>query len=290
MPHSIKHGTIAFALSLAFIASGLVLWIILFDLTRVAPALAKPAVNNATRYCSNFDFLNNTGQDVNGLRVRLQGIKAVSDAYNGPDNPFGLPDGTSGYDSATDVYRLNFSGGTALDSDLVHIGLCTDSPLLTLDQQTSSPNFTWTVNGNPVSPKPLFTGLQWEWTTPSHLRVHIINGQPFTMTLNTLNLLDGGVALMLDDLKGDAIGSLPAVMFLIDAPQTLAPHSESFFDVFFSTSRPIRQPNAVPLLEVNHPYVIQAEIAAEDDPWNTAHLYAQGLSPQNTLYLPIIEK
>jgi hypothetical protein len=291
MPHSIKRGLFRLTIGLMLIAGTLAMWSVLFDFTRPAPTSASfRLASDATRYCSNFDFLNSTGQDVNGLQVRLQGIKNIGSAYNGPDNPFGLPDASSGYEAATNVYRLNFSGGTAFDADMVHIGLCSDAPVLLLDQQSGLPSFSWTNNGNPVLPNPLFTGLQWEWITPSHLRIHIVNGQTITATLNMLNLLDSDTALSLDDLKPDTIGSMPTVLILVDTPQVLAPQSDSFFDITFALNRPTRQPNAAPLLAANHPYIIQAELGFEDDPWNTAHLFAQGLSPQNTLYLPLIER
>ena len=291
MPHSIKRGLVTLAFSLTLIAGGLALWIVLFDFTRATPtwAIGRPSVDNALRYCANFDFMNNTGQDVDGLHLRLQGIKVVSNTYIGPENPFGAPDPTSGYDAAHDVYQLNFSNGTALNNDLVHLGLCSAAPILKLDPSTSPLNFYWTQGASQVLPNPLFAGLQWEWTTPSHLRIHIVNGQAITLTLTMLNLLDGGNPLTLDDLKNDAVANLPEVLALLDTPQTLGPQSDSFFDVFFNANNQTIPPNTAPLLEVNHPYIIQAELAA-DDSGNGTHLFAQGLSPQVSLYLPLIAK
>lgn len=292
MPHPIKRGFIRLVIGLAVITSGLAAWIIFFDFTRAAPTLTigRPSIDNTLRYCANFDFLNNTGLDVNGLHVRLNGVKNIGSTYTGPDNPFGLPDASSGYITATNIYQLNFIGGTVFASDLVHIGLCTDAPVLLLDQQTGLPNFYWTQDGSQVLPNPLFTGLQWDWLTPSNLRIHIVNGQPITFTLNTLTLLDAGVPLALDDLNDAGVGGLPAVQDWLATPQILAPLSDSFFDITFSTNRPSRSPSAAPLLEPNHPYVLQAVLAPEDDPGNSIHLFAQGLSPQIALYLPIITK
>ena len=285
MPHSIQRWLIAISLSLALCTVALALWISFFSSARAAPTIA-----NTTRYCSNFDFLNNTGQDVNGLHVRLKGVKNIGSTYNGPDNPFGTPDNTSGYITATDTYNLNFSGGTAFDSDLVHIGLCSDAPVLLLDQQSGLLNFYWTQDVTQVLPNPLFTGLQWEWLSPSQLRIHVVNGQPYTTTLVALNLLDAGVPLTLDDLKDESINNLPAVLIIIDTPQTLAPQSESFFDISFSPSRPTKLSSAPALLVSNHPYVVQADLAVGDDLGNTARLFAQGLSPQISLFLPLITR
>jgi hypothetical protein len=253
-------------------------------------AIGRPSIDNTLRYCANFDFLNNTGQDVDGLHLRLQGIKVVSNTYTGPDNPFGAPDASSGYDAAHDVYQLNFISGTVHSNDLVHLGLCSAVPILKLDPSTSPLNFYWTQGASQVLPNPLFAGLQWDWSSPSHLRIHIVNGQAITLTLTTLKLLDGGNPLSLDDLKNDSIANLPEVLELLDTPKDLAPQSDSFFDVFFTTANQTIPPNTAPLLEVNHPYILQAQLAAADDPGNTTNLFAQGLSPQNTLYLPIIEK
>jgi hypothetical protein len=248
-------------------------------------ASTQPAALSATaeRYCSTWEFFNNTGQDVNGLRVRLKGVKTVTSVYTGTLNPFATLDSTSGYSVTTDTYSLNFSGGTAFDSDQVLMGFCTDTPLLRLDQQSGA--FVWTVNGTATTPAPLFTGLEWNWQSRSQLRLRIVNEQNVTMTLSAVNLLDAGSALTLEDLNGPVISTLPFVLELQPNPQALAPNSDNFFDVFFDTTV---SPNYAPLLEPNHPYILEAVLTAEDDPGNAARLYAQGLSPLIPLYLPLV--
>ena len=235
------------------------------------------------RYCANFEFLNNTGQDVNGLHLRLKGIPNVSSTYIGPFNPFGAPDLTSGYDSAHDVYLLNFSNGTAPDGDTVLVGFCSNAPFVELDPSTAQPNFYWSLDGNQALPNPLFTGVWWEWSFPAHLRIHVLNGQPFLTLLTHLNLLDGGIALTLDDLNEDAMGSMPAVSSFLETPQTLAANSDTLFEIGFGT-------NNAPMLEWYHPYVLQAVLTDTDDLGNATRLYAQALAPFAALHLPIIAK
>ena len=74
--------------------------------------------------CFAWDFANYTGADVDGLTLRLQGNHSVSAVYTETLNPFfGLD---TGYEGGTDSYRLVFTDGLTYDSDLVHVGLCTD--------------------------------------------------------------------------------------------------------------------------------------------------------------------
>ena len=60
-------------------------------------ALSPGVILQPNRYCYNWDFLNNTGDDANGLRIRLAGIQTVTDIYTGTLNTFGEPDSGSGY-------------------------------------------------------------------------------------------------------------------------------------------------------------------------------------------------
>lgn len=293
MPRSLRRLLVVVGSSLALVMLGLALWVVPSrELQAAADALTTAnnsslaAINPSTeRYCSNWDFRNNTGQDVNDLHVRLKSVKNVSDVYTGTLNPFGSPDGTSGYDAGTDTYRLNFSGATVFDSDQIQIGLCTDAPLVRLGQP--SPSFYWTLTGTQVLSNPLFAGLEWNWQSRSYLRVHVVNEQNISMTLMTLNLLDAGNALTLDDLNSDVTNQLPIALEILSDPQPLAPNGDSFFDVFFDVTQP---PTRTALLEPNHPYVLEVTLAADDDPGNTAHLLSQGLSPLIPLYLPVIIK
>lgn len=119
--------------------------------------------------------------------------------------------------------------------------------------------------------------------------MRVVNEQPFTVTLSTLNLLDAGNMLSLDDLNGDVVGQLPMTLELLQTPLMLAPRADSFFDVFFTLGGQAMPPNMAPLLEPNHPYVLEADIFG-DDQGNVAHLYTQALSPLIPRYLPIIRR
>ncbi len=243
------------------------------------------------RYCSNWDFYNNTGQAVNDLHVRLKGVQTVSEVYTGTLNPFGPPDNTSGYVTATGVYNLNFSGAWVNESDKVHLGFCTDSPLLRLDTQGGTPPFEWTLTGTQVLSNPLFIGLEWNWPTPPHLHLQVVNEQPFSMTLFTLNLLDAGNMLALDDLNGDVADQLSLAMELSPTPTVLAPNAGTFFDVYFDAAGTTDPASMMaPLLEPDHPYVLEAIMEPTDDPGNTVRVFSQALSPLAPLYLPVIRR
>jgi hypothetical protein len=101
------------------------------------------------------------------------------------------------------------------------------------------------------------------------------------MTLMALNVLDAGNQLGLDDLNGVVAAGLPMVSELAPDPLDLPPGAINTFDVFFAPA---------PTLEPNHPYVLEAVLAAEDDPGNTIHLYSQSLSPLATIFLPVALK
>ncbi|TMC58149.1 MAG: hypothetical protein E6J26_05400 [Chloroflexi bacterium] len=291
MPRPILRALGALCAGVLLVAFGLAVWL-LPAVRSQAAALFAPGSAAPARYCSNWDFVNNTGQDVNDLHVRLQGVTTVSDIYTGTLNPFGAST-TSVYSPTADTYELNFSGATVFDSDRVHIGLCTDTPLLRIGA-TDPSAFTWTNNGTTVTPNPLFTGLEWSWQGFNHLQVRVVNEQNVTTTLMALNLLDAENALGLDDLNGDVAAQLPLVLDLLDTPRTLAPQSDSFFDVYFNPGGNTinTPPYQAPLQEPNHPYVLEAVMndATDETNGNTAHLYAQALLPFSRLSLPFISR
>ena len=231
----------------------------------------------ASGYCYTWDLANNTGQDASGLRLQLKGIQSVSEVYTGPTNPFGTPHPTSGYDSGTDVYTLVFSDGVAFDSDRVHVGVCTDKPILQLGQQPAA----WTLDGQALQPHPLFAGLSGDWQSSAHLQLRLFNSQATTVTLMELNVLDADTSLALDDLNADTAGALqvaPITQPVIPDPQTLLPGADIALDAFFG------EPT------FNHPFLIEAVLTAEDDPGNTFRLYSPVMSPPAMVFLPIVQR
>jgi len=258
---------------------------------------ALAAALQPNRYCYTWDFLNNTGQDVNELHIRLAGIQTIGAVYTGTLNAFGDPDGTSGYDSGAGIYQLNFISNTVEAGDLNQIGICADQPVLALDSNTGTPPFSWSVDGTPLAPAPGFAGLTWNWVGRNHLSVQLTNDPQVSMTLLALNVLDAGTPLSLDDLNGTVAADLPLVNELAPDPMDLAPGVSNTYDVFFASAPPgpflrsnsaAASSDAAPLLEPNHPYVIEAVLASADDPTNLIHLYSQSLSPLATLYLPVL--
>jgi len=228
----------------------------------------------ASSYCYTWDLTNNTGQDASGLRLQLKGIQSISEVFTGPTNPFGTLHPTSGYDSGTDVYTLVFSDGVAFDSDRVHMGVCTDKPILQLGQQPAA----WTLDGQTLQPPPLFAGLSGDWPGSAQLQLRLFNSQATTMTLMELNVLDADTSLALDDLDADTAGALAVAQLAISDPQTLPPGADSVFDLFFSAPT------------FNHSYLIEAVLAAEDDPGNTFRLYSPIMSPPARVFLPLVQR
>ncbi len=223
-------------------------------------------------YCFAWDLSNYTGVDVDGLTLRLQGNHAVSAVYTDTLNPFfGLD---TGYEGGTDSYRLVFTDGLAYDSDLVHVGLCTDLPYARL---SAAPNaLDWTQGISTVQPAPLIVGVELSWLSTDQLAVNLINEQTLTVTLDNFVLLDAEVALSLDDLIGDIAATLPLAGEGITEPITLAPNAA--YSVTFTD------------LLRGHGYAIEAQLSAEDDAFNNVRVFAQtGLPPYRT-YLPLIRR
>ncbi|MBI5879982.1 MAG: hypothetical protein HZB53_20225 [Chloroflexi bacterium] len=290
MPRSIRRGLIATSLSLSLGVLGLMLWVLAAAGVFAAAGSAPAALGtNGLRYCTGWEFLNNTSQDVNGLRFRLSGIPTVTSVYTEVYNPFGPTDGSSGYDAGANAYRLNFSGATVDASGMVHVGFCSDSPGLLLDPQAAQP-LMWTLTGTQVLSNPLFAGVAWDWPSPPHLRVRVVNAQNISMTLVSVNLLDPGTALALDDLTADGTATAMPVLEMLDAPRDVGPLADSFFDVFFDLSSGATPPDHAQRLEVNHPYILDIVMESIDDPGNGVHVYAQGLSPPVQLYLPAVAR
>ncbi len=223
-------------------------------------------------YCYAWDFANTTGTDVDGLRLRLQGAHTVSAIYTDTLNPFfGLD---TGYEGGTDSYRLVFTDGVAYDSDLVHVGLCTD---LAYARLSTAPNaLDWTQGISTVQPAPLLAGLELNWLSADQLAINLVNEQALTVTLDNFMLLDAEVALPLSDLTGDIVATLPLAGEAITEPITLAPnatYSMTFTDLLRG-----------------HGYVVDVQLSAEDDPFTTVRMFAQTGLPPYRIYLPIIAK
>ncbi len=231
------------------------------------------AVNAANPTCFSWDFLNNTGQDLDGVRIGLKGIQSIAEVYTGTINPFGAPS-SSGYDAVHDTYNLTFTNGLVADSDLVRLGVCADLSDLRLG--TPSPAFYWTLTGTQVTPDPLFAGLSLNWLDQTHVQLDLFNEQAITLTLWSLSVLDPDQKLALEDLGDDIATLLPLASEVVTDPVTLLPSASQSF-------------NAAVLLG-NHPYVVEAVLSTEDDPGNLIHLLAQTTAPPFVVYLPIVMK
>jgi hypothetical protein len=243
-----------------------------------SPPSTMPLIRNAITiapeepYCYGWDLSNTTGVDVDGLTLRLQGNHAVSAIYTDTLNPFfGLD---TGYEGGTDSYRLVFTDGLAYDSDLVHVGLCTD---LSYARLSTAPHaLEWTQGISTVQPAPLMAGVELNWLSADQLAVNLVNAQAVTVTLESFNLLDAEVALPLADLTGDIAATLPLAGEAITEPIELAPNAAT--SVTFDS------------LLRGHGYVIEAQLSASDDPFNSVHVLAQTSLPPYRVYLPVVMK
>jgi hypothetical protein len=225
-----------------------------------------------SEYCYGWDFNNSMGQDATGVHIRLRGITTVQQIYTGTLNPFGNLDPSSGYDSGSGTYRFNFDNGDVFDSDRVHLGFCTDQPQLRLGNVLSPA--IWLTGTAPLSPAPLFAGIEFNWLDRGHVTVNIVNEQATTMTLDVATALQPDVLLPINDLTPDVASQLPYVAELITEPLTLPPLASQPFDV--------------QLTALNRPIVFEAQLSPEDDPTDMVHLLAQTTVPGWQVLLPII--
>ena len=290
MLHLIRRPLLALSASIALSVLALAWWVAVLNAGPPSAAsgnsTSKSANISGPLYCSNWDFLNSTGQEVNDLHIRLKSVPAVTAVYTGALNPFGAPS-TSGYDAGNDVYIMNFTGVTVSENDRVHIGFCSYTPLLRLG--TGGTSFEWTLDGTPVQPNPLFTGVEWSWATRSHLQVKVVNEQPITMTLMTLQLLSPGPGIALEDLSAPVVDALPMVLDLLPVPQTMGPNAEHVFDAYFDDPAGV-PPDHARILAPPYQYVLQAVLASENDPSDTTNLFAQSAGPFLSTNLPIINR
>ena len=276
---------VAPALGLALVA------LALFLLHSRAPqAFAMPAAigNDPDRYCYTWQVFNGTGQDANDLHVRLQSMVNVSQVYTGSYNTFGPADSSSGYDSAADVYKLNFSNATVAAAETTLVGLCSEYRTLALGA-SNPPALYWSADGVALDPAPLFIGVDWDWRRPHNLHLGLVNSGNMTVTLLSLYVLDPGTKLALEDLNGDVASGLAPVSDMTGGGVSqLLPGSTTTFTVTFDESGSAFLPDHAPLLEPKHPYVVEAVFQDWNDPGNVWSLYSQGLSPLAEVFLPAV--
>ena len=246
--------------------------------------------------CYTWGFLNNTDQDANDLHLRMTGVVNLTSVYTGTMNPFGLPD-SSGYDPITQTYHLDFSNATAGTGEQVMLGFCSSASEVHLDVPRDTPPFYWSLDGQALQPAPLFVGVKWNWQDASHVQITLENSNGITLTLMSLNLLEPGVALPLEDLSDEIAAMLPMTSELAPDVQVLAPGGSLVFDVAPPTA--LARPNftfapaasfAEAALQPMQPYVLQALLAAEDDPGNVVYLVSQSNSPPLFLFMPVLRR
>jgi hypothetical protein len=173
-----------------------------------------------------------------------------------------------------------YTDGTVPDSGSAEIGICASQPALRLD--TAQPSFYWVVSGNPVSPDPLFAGMDFNWVDANHLQVHLYNEQSISVTVLSLAVLLPSGPLSLDDLNDGVVSTLPMASEQVTDPLVLAGGASSSFDVFFAAGG-VRVPLGMPI-------VLEAVVSTQDDLGDPIHVIAQTDQPFSELFLPALNK
>jgi hypothetical protein len=231
--------------------------------------LAQAVPPPPPRYCYNWDFFNQTGQEANDLHIGLVGPTALTNIYTGSLNPFGMPDGGSGLDPVTGIYSLNFSGATVLPGGLAHIGFCSDRPVFRTQGEGGLPPFYWTWNGQPLPGGPPLPGFSWSWGTSqgsssSHLRLGLSNDNSIPIEIVSLSLHSVSSPLSLDELTSDRVASQPE-LWRSSSSAVLPPGMSSFFDVFTELS-----------LDKSTPLLARAVVHGAGGPSDQVVLVSQG--------------
>ncbi len=99
-------------------------------------------------YAFAYDFINLTGQNVNGIGLNLRGPNTVSAFAQGPQNPFGLPT-HKGYDTGGG-YLVRFGASTLPPGQWAHVGICSDHAFLDAVPRGNDSAFHWLLDDEPV--------------------------------------------------------------------------------------------------------------------------------------------
>ncbi len=174
-------------------------------------AQGQVALPPPSLYCYNWDFVNGTGQPANDLHLMLNGPTRLSDVYLGPLNPFGPPDPRSGYDGTTGAYHLWWSGAVVVPGGVVHVGFCTDRPLVDFPAVGGLPPHYWTWDGAPIGgPAPIpVPGFAWDWAPNGSLTfgLALAAGQPAAL-IEAIEIAPIASSVALNNLTYANLGSL----------------------------------------------------------------------------------
>jgi hypothetical protein len=206
---------------LALLLAGLLLTVLLLARTLAlqGAGAAQAAQSAQPESCYAWSFINQTGQDADGLEVALSGIPTVTRVYTGTANPFGPP---AGVGAAGGVVTLSFGGSAAFlvgPADPVQVGACAPGAL-------QSATFTWRNGGADVPPPLVAPGLAWSWPASDTLDLQVTNGSAVSLTLVALDVLDPGAGLTVDDLDAALASALPLVAQAITEPVDLLPGAD----------------------------------------------------------------
>lgn len=259
----------------------LALVLLLSGAVPAAPAAGQPlALESPNRYCYRWSFLNNTGTDADDLHLRLVGPMGTADASS---IPFGAPAAGSGYDPSTNTTTLDFGGATAFNGEVAEIGLCTTEPQLRLAAAGRVPPFVWTSGGSALEPAPLFLGLAWSWQAGNGVRLLVSNGSQQTLTLWSITVVNPSEPLLLEDLTGETIATLPALAVLPEEPVSLAAGASYEVTLTLDTSATKAGPTG------NRPLAVSVVASPDEDLGNQVVLNSEALTPLR-FFLPLLLK
>lgn len=258
----------------ALLLAGLLLALLL--LARSASVQGAPAQQAAQAVnCYMWSFMNQTGQDADGLHLDATGIQTVSAVYAGDGNPFGAP-ATVG--PAGGGLRLAFTappGFPVGPADPLQLGFCAPGALQ---------GATFTLrNGNANLPAALQApGLSWLWTSTSTLGLEVRNAGAVSLTLVAADVLDPGAGISVDELDPSLAAMLPLAAQVISEPVDLLPGASVAAAVSLAAGP---EPP-----EVGKRYLVYVQWADIDDPNATYDFFALLPEASPRLLLPLISK
>ena len=246
-----------------------------------APTHAAPAAANVPEdpFCYSWTFRNYTADDANGLEaifVDPSDTSVASGIYTGTGHPFNTVVLTHTMTSSnTATTRLDYSDGVVAMADQARVGFCNQAA-------NSQPTFAWSNNDSVVQPAPRTLGVIWQWSKSGQFSVQLTNPQALTMSVTSLWLYEAESALTPEEMTLDATSGMQPVANLSDELLTLSPNLSQTLEVQFdSASGFAPQPN--------HPFILAATFAPEEDLSDESGLMLQAYSPQ-TAYLPVTMK
>ncbi len=229
----------------------------------------------STEQCYAWDVVNATGEEADGLSIRLMGVQTITNVYVGEANPFGVPRPGSGYDAADGSYEfdLGMNAVTAAAGESVRVGVCTPNAVASAHMQWLAGATALGAGVNPLA-------VTWRWPSLDEMQVEVKNTTGTTVTILGVSVLSPETKLTVDDLDTAVAMNLDTAAE-VEEPALLAPGG-----VLSSL---------LPLLAGGpghgEPVLLSVEWAEGDDLSDTATVYVAASVPAEIqMFLPAISR